>query len=57
MEARLREAGVPLFSLETKHPLRDFDLIGFTIPYAYVRADCLKDAIRAYQRAEELLEG
>jgi hypothetical protein len=33
MEARLRELGVPLFSLESKRPLRHFDLIGFSIPY------------------------
>ena len=33
MEALMREAGIPLYSLETKHPLRDFDIVGFSIPY------------------------
>jgi radical SAM superfamily enzyme YgiQ (UPF0313 family) len=33
MEAALRRAGAPLYSLETKHPLRDFDLIGISLPY------------------------
>jgi radical SAM family uncharacterized protein/radical SAM-linked protein len=31
MEARMRERGIPLFSLESKRPARDFDLIGFTL--------------------------
>jgi len=33
MEAQLRRARLPLFSLETKHPLRDFDLLGFSLAY------------------------
>jgi len=33
MAAQMREKGVPLFSLETFSPLRDFDLIGFTLQY------------------------
>lgn len=33
MEATLREKGWPLFSLETRHALRDFDLIGITLPH------------------------
>jgi radical SAM family uncharacterized protein len=33
MEAALRESGVPLYSLETKHALADFDLLGFSLPY------------------------
>ncbi len=33
MEAALRREGLPLYSLETLHPLRDFDIIGFTLPY------------------------
>ncbi len=31
MEAALREAGLPLISLESSVPLRDFDVIGFTL--------------------------
>ena len=33
MEAAMREAGLPLCSLETGRPLRDFDTIGFTLQY------------------------
>ncbi len=33
MEAAMRRAGVPLFSLESRRPLRDFDIIGFSLPY------------------------
>ena len=33
MEAELRRARLPLFSLETKHPLVGFDLIGFSLAY------------------------
>ena len=33
MEALMREHGLPLHSLETKHQLRDFDIVGFSLPY------------------------
>jgi radical SAM family uncharacterized protein len=33
MEAALRSAKIPLYSLETKHALSDFDIIGFSLPY------------------------
>ena len=33
MEDKLTKAGVPLFSLETRRPLADFDLVGFTLQY------------------------
>lgn len=33
METLLRENSVPVFSLESKKNLRDFDIIGFTLPY------------------------
>ena len=33
MEAQMRENGIPLYSLESKHPLACFDLIGFSLPY------------------------
>jgi len=33
MEALMREHGLPLHSLETKRQLRDFDIIGFSLPY------------------------
>ncbi|MFQ6617101.1 MAG: TIGR03960 family B12-binding radical SAM protein [Fidelibacterota bacterium] len=32
MEKWLRKLHIPLFSLETKRPLKDFDVIGFTLP-------------------------
>lgn len=32
-EAELRKAGLPLYSLETFTPLREFDLIGFSLQY------------------------
>ncbi|MGK7345990.1 MAG: TIGR03960 family B12-binding radical SAM protein [Candidatus Nitrospinota bacterium M3_3B_026] len=33
MAAALEAEGLPLFSLETKKPLSEFDVVGFTIPY------------------------
>ena len=33
MEAAMRAAGIPLLSLESKHPLKDFDIIGFSLDY------------------------
>jgi len=33
MEAALRSAGIPLLTLESKHPLKDFDVIGFSMDY------------------------
>ncbi len=33
MAAQLRSNGIPLFSLESKHPLKDFDIVGFSLGY------------------------
>lgn len=33
MEAEMRAANIPLYSLESAHPLSDFDIIGFSLPY------------------------
>ncbi|MFH1169794.1 MAG: radical SAM protein, partial [Chloroflexota bacterium] len=33
MEAAMRSGGMPLYGLETKHPLKDFDIIGFSLGY------------------------
>jgi len=33
MEALMREHALPMYSLETKHPLSDFDIVGFSLPY------------------------
>jgi radical SAM superfamily enzyme YgiQ (UPF0313 family) len=33
MEAAMRDTATPLWSLETRHPLRDFDIVGFSLSY------------------------
>jgi radical SAM family uncharacterized protein len=33
MEAMMRQRSLPLFSLESRHPLKDFDIIGFSLGY------------------------
>jgi radical SAM family uncharacterized protein len=33
MEAILRQRGIPLFTLESQRPLKDFDIIGFSLGY------------------------
>jgi radical SAM family uncharacterized protein len=33
MEDEMRQAGIPLYTLESKNPLTAFDIIGFSIPY------------------------
>lgn len=33
METEMRQAGIPLYSLETFTPLRDFDIVGFSLQY------------------------
>ena len=33
MEAVMREEQIPLYSLESKRPIRDFDLLGISLPY------------------------
>ena len=33
MEAEMRTAGLPLYTLETFRPVREFDIIGFTLQY------------------------
>ena len=41
MEAALRGGGIPLFSLETKHPIRDFDMLAMTLPYEQLFTNAL----------------
>ncbi len=41
MEAAMRQAGIPLFSLESKKPLGDFDIIGVSLPYETVYTNFL----------------
>ncbi len=33
MEQEMRSAGIPLYSLESKHPLAMFDIVGISLPY------------------------
>ena len=33
MESEMRRVGTPLWSLETRHAIRDFDVLGFTLQY------------------------
>jgi radical SAM family uncharacterized protein len=33
MEAQMRQRNIPLFSLESKHPLKEFDIVGFSLGY------------------------
>ena len=33
MEAKMRENNIPLFSLETHEPIKNFDIVGFTLQY------------------------
>lgn len=59
MEAELRGAGAPLFSLETRHALADFDIVGFSLPYEQLYSNVLNMLdlagipLRAEQRMAE----
>jgi radical SAM family uncharacterized protein len=41
MQAAMRRAGLPLYSLETRHALADFDLIGISLPYPQLYTNVL----------------
>lgn len=41
MEAALRSDGVPLYSLESRHPLTDFDVLAFSLPYETLYTNAL----------------
>jgi radical SAM family uncharacterized protein len=41
MEAQMREAGLPLYALESKHPLLDFDILGISLPYENLYTNAL----------------
>ncbi|MDX1689199.1 MAG: hypothetical protein R3248_14545, partial [Candidatus Promineifilaceae bacterium] len=55
MEEKMRENDIPLYSLETKHPIRDFDLLGISLPYEqlYTNALNLLDLAGMPVRSEE----
>jgi radical SAM family uncharacterized protein len=42
MVAALRQARIPLYSLESKRPLADFDIIGFSLPYEQLYTNLLE---------------
>ena len=58
METAMREAGIPLYSLETFHPLVAFDIIGFSLPYETLYTNTLNIIdlagipVRASERTE-----
>lgn len=41
MEDVMRREGIPLYSLETKHAVRDFDLLGISLPYEQLYTNAL----------------
>jgi radical SAM family uncharacterized protein len=41
LEAQLRENHLPLFSLESKHPLAQYDIIGLSLPYESLYTNAL----------------
>jgi radical SAM superfamily enzyme YgiQ (UPF0313 family) len=41
MEATMRAAGLPLFSLESRRPLAEFDVLGFSLPYEQLYTNLL----------------
>jgi len=59
MEAEIRRTGVALWSLESRRPLRDFDVVGFTFQYEMTYTNVLNMLelggipVRAEERAED----
>lgn len=41
MEEEMRKANIPLYSLETFHPLKEFDILGITLPYETLYTNAL----------------
>ncbi len=41
MEAEMRREGIPLFGLESKRPVRDFDIFGFSLGYELTYSNVL----------------
>ncbi|MFN8457588.1 MAG: hypothetical protein U0401_23515 [Anaerolineae bacterium] len=41
MEAAMRAVDMPLYALESKHELRDFDLVGLSLPYEQLYTNVL----------------
>ncbi len=59
MEAQLKKNNMSLFSLETRSPLSDFDVIGFTLPYelCYTNILTVLDLSGIAFRAQDRQEG
>lgn len=59
MEKLMRENNIPLYALETKDPIKDFDFIGFTLQYEMSYTNILNMIdlagipVRASERGEE----
>lgn len=55
MEEQLRKNNIPLYALETKDPIKDFDMIGFTLQYEMSFTNILNmlDMAQIKVRAEE----
>ena len=41
MEEQMRAKGIPLFSLESRHPVADFDFLGFSLQYEMIYSNVL----------------
>ncbi len=41
MDAAMRRVGLPLYSLENKRPVRDFDILGISLPYEQLYSNTL----------------
>lgn len=41
MEERMRDASMPLYSLESHHPIGDFDVLGISLPYEQLFTNAL----------------
>ena len=41
MEVTMREHQIPLYSLESKRPIKDFDILGITLPYESIYTNVL----------------
>ena len=52
MEALMRSNGIPLYGLETFHPLSAFDILGFSLPYETLYTNALNALDLAGKRLE-----
>ncbi len=52
-EAYMRRDGIPLYGLETRHPIDQFDIVGFSLPYEqlYTNVLTMLDLARLPRRA------